>query len=327
LVTEGDVQNAVVELLRKTVVKLPKDVEAALRKAYASETDEVPKMQLKAIIDNIDMAIKGNTPMCQDTGVTIFYATVPRDCKVDVGKGIVEGVRKATKEVPLRPNAVHPITRKNPGDNVGESRTNAGAPADTAPIAAPVIRNMTCITSNTDVNTHGDSEGPLARQGAQLVLQNSIMYAGYGTAVNGANSNECFDVESATSFNFAIAGGTGPFNLDNNVIACQLPVENRTFPNGDSLTSWVQGANPSTSGTNYSFNGGNFLITDPTNANVRVLRPNSFFTAASIVDAAGATLVANASTLGAVQQNDDWTTPWAFGLRASNADQPLWFAP
>ncbi len=117
---EGDVQNAVVELLRKTVVKLPKDVEAALRKAYASETDEVPRMQLKAIIDNIDMAKEGNTPMCQDTGVTIFYATVPRDCRIDVGKSIVEGVRKATKEVPLRPNAVHPLTRKNPGDNVGE---------------------------------------------------------------------------------------------------------------------------------------------------------------------------------------------------------------
>jgi len=58
--------------------------------------------------------------MCQDTGVTIFYAALPKDCKVDVGKGIVEGVRKATKEVPLRPNAVHPLTRKNPGDNVGE---------------------------------------------------------------------------------------------------------------------------------------------------------------------------------------------------------------
>jgi fumarate hydratase subunit alpha len=120
MVTEQDVSNAVVELLRKTVVKLPQDVEEALRKAYASETDEVPKMQLKAIVDNIDMAIKGNTPMCQDTGVTIFYATLPKDCKIDVGKGIVEGVKKATKEVPLRPNAVHPITRKNPGDNVGE---------------------------------------------------------------------------------------------------------------------------------------------------------------------------------------------------------------
>jgi len=62
------VQNAVVELAAEDRCETPKDVEAALRKAYASETDEVPKMQLKAIIDNIDMAIKGNTPMCQDTG-------------------------------------------------------------------------------------------------------------------------------------------------------------------------------------------------------------------------------------------------------------------
>lgn len=50
-------------------------------------------------------------------------------------------------------------------------------------------------------------------------------------------------------------------------------------------------------------------------------------TGPTLTIAAGNTLVANASTLGAVQQNDDWTTPWAFGLRASNADRPLWFAP
>ncbi len=119
MVTEADIQNAVVELLRKTVVRLPSDVEQALNKAYETETDEVPRMQLKAILDNIELAKKGNTPMCQDTGVTIFYVTLPKECRVDVEKGIIEGVRRATKEVPLRPNAVHPITRKNPGDNVG----------------------------------------------------------------------------------------------------------------------------------------------------------------------------------------------------------------
>ena len=120
MVTEVDIQNAIVELLRKTVVKLPADIERRIRQAYAEETDEVPRMQLKAIVDNMELAEKGNTPMCQDTGVTIFYVTLPRECKVNVEKGIVEGVRKATAEVPLRPNAVHPLTRKNPGDNVGE---------------------------------------------------------------------------------------------------------------------------------------------------------------------------------------------------------------
>jgi fumarate hydratase subunit alpha len=120
MVTEADVQDAVVELLRKTVVRLPADVKAALEKAYGAETDEVPKMQLKAIMDNIALAEEGGTPMCQDTGVTIFYVTLPRNAEVDVETAIVEGVRRATKDVPLRPNAVHPITRKNPGDNVGD---------------------------------------------------------------------------------------------------------------------------------------------------------------------------------------------------------------
>lgn len=120
MVAENDIQDAVVELLRKTVVRLPSDVKRALQDAYESESDEVPKMQLKAILDNIELAESGNTPMCQDTGVTIFYVKLPRKCEADVEKGIVEGVRRATKEVPLRPNAVHPITRKNPGDNVGE---------------------------------------------------------------------------------------------------------------------------------------------------------------------------------------------------------------
>ena len=212
-------------------------------------------------------------------------------------------------------------------DNIGSARSDAGQALDTAPLTAPTIRNLTCITSNTDVNTHGDSEGPLVRQGGQMVLDDSIIYAGYGTSINGVGSNECFDVESAVSFSFAVAGATGPFKVTDTVIACQSPVENRAFPSADTLTSWVQGANPSASGADYSFNSANFLINDPTNANVRVLLPGSFFTAASIVDAAGTTLVANASTLGAVQQNDDWTTPWAFGLRASNADGPLWFAP
>jgi len=120
MVAEADIQNAVVELLRKTVVKLPSDVKEALERALHAEVDETPKMQLKAIMDNIKLAGEGNTPMCQDTGVTIFYVTLPRKCEIDVERGIIEGVRRATSEVPLRPNAVHPITRKNPGDNVGD---------------------------------------------------------------------------------------------------------------------------------------------------------------------------------------------------------------
>jgi hypothetical protein len=114
--------------------------------------------------------------------------------------------------------------------------------------------------------------------------------------------------------------------VTNNVLACEEAVKG-TLANGDALTEWFLGANPSTNGADYSFNAGNFVIIDPANANVQVLVPGTYYTAAAIVDESGTTIVADASTLGAVRQAEDWTAPWAFGLRSSNADQPLWFAP
>ena len=119
MISEKLVKDVTVELLRKTVTRMTDDVVNELKNAMKNETEDVPRMQLKAILDNLELAEKTTTPLCQDTGVTIFYVNLPRCLNVDVEKGIIEGVRTATKDVPLRPNAVHPLTRKNPGDNVG----------------------------------------------------------------------------------------------------------------------------------------------------------------------------------------------------------------
>lgn len=121
MINENLIKNTVVELLRLAVIRLPEDVKRALMRAYEAEVDDVPRMQLKAILDNIELAEATNTPMCQDTGIHIFYLNLPREgIEGDVEKAIREGVREATRAIPLRPNAVHPLTRKNPGDNVGE---------------------------------------------------------------------------------------------------------------------------------------------------------------------------------------------------------------
>jgi hypothetical protein len=209
-------------------------------------------------------------------------------------------------------------------DNIGSARSDIGVPLDTAPLTQVTIRNMTCITSNSDVNTHGDSEGVLVRQGGQLAMENSIVYAGYGTSVNALAANECLEFESNVSLAFAAANDA--FTQTGNVLACQEAVKG-TLANGDALTEWFLGANPSTNAANYSFNTGNFTIIDPANANTQVLVPGTFFTAPAIVDEVGTTLIADASGLGAVQEGDDWTAPWAFGLDPSNTDVPLWFAP
>jgi fumarate hydratase subunit alpha len=113
------IEDVVVEMLRKAVTKLPRDIEEALERAHASETDEVPKTQLRTILDNIKLAEEGTTPICQDTGVQIFFVRQGSISTDDVVEAIGRGVARATSEVPLRPNTVHPITRRNHKDNRG----------------------------------------------------------------------------------------------------------------------------------------------------------------------------------------------------------------
>ncbi len=114
------VEDVVVELLRKAVTKLPRDVEQALQNAYERETDEVPRTQLRTILENLRLAEEGVTPICQDTGVQIFFVRQGTAEVGDLEEAIGRGVARATGEVPLRPNTVHPISRANHKDNRGE---------------------------------------------------------------------------------------------------------------------------------------------------------------------------------------------------------------
>ncbi|MEE9151958.1 MAG: fumarate hydratase [Thermoplasmata archaeon] len=119
MISESEIKQVTIDLLRNAVTALPNDIKEALVKAYEAEEEQIPKMQLKNILDNIELAKGSCLPMCQDTGILRFYVTLGKDRVINVDKAIAEGVKEATKEIPLRPNAVHPITRHNPGDNTG----------------------------------------------------------------------------------------------------------------------------------------------------------------------------------------------------------------
>jgi fumarate hydratase subunit alpha len=103
------------------VIKLPQDVKEALLRAYREEVSETGRVQLKAILKNIELAEKENTPICQDTGVIIFYVKAGAQMKgLDkIEPALRNATKRATKEIPLRPNAVDPFTQKNSGDNTG----------------------------------------------------------------------------------------------------------------------------------------------------------------------------------------------------------------
>jgi fumarate hydratase subunit alpha len=117
------IENTAVELLRLAVTELPGDVKEALQRAYQEETSQVGKTQLKTILTNVELARKGGTPMCQDTGTITFYIKAGVEFKgLDKVEEILnQATKRATREVPLRPNAVDPFKQKNTGDNTGRN--------------------------------------------------------------------------------------------------------------------------------------------------------------------------------------------------------------
>ncbi len=112
-----------VETLRLAATSLPKDVESSLENAMRKERNPLAKEMLKSILENVKVAREENIPLCQDTGIISFNIRVGKDNPIPltlISKAIKEAVVKATKEVPLRPNAVNPLTGENSGDNTGD---------------------------------------------------------------------------------------------------------------------------------------------------------------------------------------------------------------
>jgi fumarate hydratase subunit alpha len=123
LVSKQVVENVAFNLLKLAVTKLPDDVKDALKRAYNNEDNPVGKSQLKAILDNLVLAEKNGTPMCQDTGIINFYVKVGNEIKNlnQIKESLINATIRATKKIPLRPNAVNPFTQNNSGDNTGRN--------------------------------------------------------------------------------------------------------------------------------------------------------------------------------------------------------------
>ncbi len=116
-----DVVDTVVQIVRRAETELDDDVVNALKTAYEKEENEMAKTNLENILRNIEVSQREQVPMCQDTGLPVFFVELGMGFQLDfdLKSAVRDGVVKATKEVPIRPNSVHPLSRENSGDNTG----------------------------------------------------------------------------------------------------------------------------------------------------------------------------------------------------------------
>jgi len=118
-----DLKEEICELIRLTSTDLPAGVEKRLREAANREgSSSAARLAMDTILANVSLARRNSTPICQDTGTPIFFVHHP--CGMDPGAFTLQirsAVELATQRLYLRPNAVHSLTAKNTGNNLGDN--------------------------------------------------------------------------------------------------------------------------------------------------------------------------------------------------------------
>lgn len=102
--------------------RLPDDVTMKLKELRNQEENELAKLVYDSMFTNQDQAIKLDRPSCQDTGVINFFIKAGSNFPylAQLKSILIESVKIATVEAPLRHNAVQIFDEVNTGDNTGE---------------------------------------------------------------------------------------------------------------------------------------------------------------------------------------------------------------
>jgi len=112
------------ELNTRAAIEIPKDVQQKVEKMASEETNPLSRYVLEKILDNYETAIKDRSPMCADTGLPRYYAKIGNQASIEGGmvaleKSLRQATADTTASIPLRPNRVHPFSRKDHNNNVG----------------------------------------------------------------------------------------------------------------------------------------------------------------------------------------------------------------
>lgn len=109
----------------RAVTEISADVKKLMQKALSRETNHTAQSMLASMLENLDVAKRGDRAVCQSPGYPTTWISFGDDnfpaCAADE---VAHSLAEATKKGYLRPSIVDPLTRRNPGDNTGKGVPN-----------------------------------------------------------------------------------------------------------------------------------------------------------------------------------------------------------
>jgi len=117
-----EIVDAIKKMIIHTAYNLPEDALKAMEEAYEKEKSPVSKEVLKQLLENAKIARTEDRPLCQDTGLAVFFVKVGQDLRVIGGTlkdAINEGTAKGYEEGYLRASTCDCFSRENLKDKIG----------------------------------------------------------------------------------------------------------------------------------------------------------------------------------------------------------------
>lgn len=117
--------NEIYSMIHRACTNISPDVKGLMENALERETNPTARSMIKTMLDNVALAKEKDKPVCQSPGFPTVYisfgdSSLPGNIKETFKKAIVDGTNNGF----LRPSMVHPLTRKNSGNNSGEGVPN-----------------------------------------------------------------------------------------------------------------------------------------------------------------------------------------------------------
>lgn len=117
----ADITSAVKEMCVEANHFLSPDMDSVLKEATAKETSELGRKILNQLQENLKIAGEDMIPICQDTGMAVFFLEVGQDVHFTgefIEDAVNDGVRQGYRDGFLRKSVVKdPILRENTKDN------------------------------------------------------------------------------------------------------------------------------------------------------------------------------------------------------------------
>ncbi|MDA0655162.1 MAG: fumarate hydratase [Proteobacteria bacterium] len=112
------------EIMSRAAIDIPLDYKDGIREMVKDEKEELSRFVLESMLENWDAAESDRRAMCADTGLPRYFVKAGNEAVIEGGfVALEESLRRATAEatheIPLRPNRVHPLSRRDNNNNVG----------------------------------------------------------------------------------------------------------------------------------------------------------------------------------------------------------------